>query len=421
MAFTLHKNLLVSIVIGIILSMPIGFLAYAGQIDAPQGKKRIILNDDGNAGFFSGKLDSDESLKAHARRLKDTNTWIFQWGVMIGTTVNYPSKVAGLCGSRLSAEELKQVRDGDRRLIAILSKLAGDGVDSLQSIAKGCHEAGILCYASIRANSCYKRKYLGWPDDLTARMNNDKFWWDHQEYLITDKSGKQQVNLSYAFPEVRELKLAIVREIVKRDVDGVDLDFLRDPPFLGFEKPLIRGFIDKYGVDPRTLPDSDKRWNSYQCDVMTNFMRSMRRIVDQAGTEKKRRLGISVRIDHKEYKNLGLDIEKWMKEGIIDILIVGQYGLGGYAFDLAPFVKMAKGTGCLVFVSEEAATEGSDPRPQEEIDRKAGKVVPKRGKRLSVQDYTDRARNWYRQGATGIHLFNETRLEVIKVVGEQSR
>lgn len=422
MIYSSHKHLPVSVVVGIILSMSIVFFAYAGQIDTPKGKKRIILNDDGQYGFFVGKLYNAESLRTYALRLKGTNAWIFQWGVMIGNTVNYPSKVANLTGARLSVEELNKVRSSDRRLITNLSKMTSEGVDTLQSIAQGCHEAGILCYASIRANSCYKRNQPGWPDDVLARMNNDKFWWDHQEYLIVDRYGKQQANLSYAFPEVRELKLAIVREIMQRDVDGIDIDFLRDPPFFGFERPVLNGFMDKYGIDPRSLPDSlkniDNRWFSYRSDLMTSYMRSVRRIVDKAGTEKKRRLGVSVRIDHRMYRYWGLDVEQWIKEGIIDILVVGQYGQGGYTFDLTPFVKMSEGTGCLVFVSEEAVTGGTDPSPQDEIDIKAGKQVRKKGGRMTTQEYSDRARNWYNQGATGIHLFNETNLDILKALGE---
>lgn len=425
MIYSSHKHLPVSVVVGIILSMSIVFFAYAGQIDTPKGKKRVIVYNDGHYNFTTGKFHNAESLKANPQTLSNTNVWIYQWGVMIGTTVNYPSKVAGICGSGLSAETLNQVREGDRKAATILSQLAGDGVDTLQSIAQGCHEAGILCYADIRANACYPLKAPGWTGDSLARMYNDKFWWDHQEFLIADKSGKQSPNmpnLSYAFPEVRELKLAIVREVVQRDVDGINIDFLRHPPFFGYEAPLINGFKKKYGIDPRSLPNDDKRWYAYRCDVMTDFMRKVRLIVDKAGSEKKRKLGISARIDNRHYQSWGLDIETWIKEGVLDILIVGQHGAGGYSFDLRPFVKMASGTGCLVFVSEEATTAGHDPTPQNEIDRKAGKPLPpKMSTLMNVQDFSDRARKWYSQGAVGIQLFNDSRPEVLNVLGEQSQ
>ena len=37
---------------------------------------------------------------------------------------------------------------------------------------------------------------------------------------------------------------------------------------------------------------------------------------------------------------------------------------------------------------------------------------------MTVQEYCDRARTWYAQGAAGIHTFNEGRLEVFKVLGD---
>jgi len=400
---------------GLLFALGVG--VHAQRIQPPQAPKRIILNDDGHGGFYSGRLNSADALRKHPQRFRNTHLWIYQWGVMLGTKVNYPSKVAELCGEGAPAETISQVREGDRKLLALLTRLRAEGVDSLQCVAEGCHEAGILCYATIRANPCYQLKAAGWPDGAIAHFYNCKFWWDHPEFRIVQKNGTQRVSMSYAFPEVRELKLAILREILERDVDGIDIDFHRHPPVLGYEEPLAKGFQAKYGVDPKTLPDDDERWLAFRCRVMTDFMREVRRTVDAAVKKKNRNIGVSVRIDHKLYRLWGCDVETWMKERLIDILVVGQYGLGGYTFDLAPFVKMAAGTGCLVFFSEEAITSGHDPTPQDEANRKAGKQPAKRRGILSVEDYCNRARNWYSQGATGIHLFNEGRAEVLKVLG----
>jgi hypothetical protein len=391
--------------------------AFGGKLEV-KPPTRLILNDDGHGGFYGGRLNSPEALRQLPQRFRGTHLWIYQWGVMLGTKVNYPSKVAELCGEGAPPEVLSQVRTGDRNLLALLTKLRSEGVDTLQCVAQGCHEAGLLCYVTIRANPCYPMKAAGWPDESMARFYNCKFWWDHPEFRIVQKSGRQHVNLSYAFPEVREMKLSILREVLQRDVDGIDIDFLRHPPVLGYEEPLVKGFIAQYGVDPKTLPDNEERWLSFRCGVMTDFMREVRRAVNAAANEKKRSLGISARIDHGQYRQWGLDIETWMKEGLIDILCVGQHSLGGYVFDLAPFVKMAQGTGCLVFPSEEAITAGHDLTPQEEADAKAGKPVPVKRGHLSVQDYCDRARNWYAQGAAGIHTFNEGNIEVFKVLGD---
>ncbi|MEW6358364.1 MAG: hypothetical protein AB1696_18670 [Planctomycetota bacterium] len=387
----------------------------AQAIQPPVPPRRLIVNDDGHGGFYGGRLDRAEALRKHPQRFRDTHLWIYQWGVMLGTKVNYPSKVVELCGEGATPEVLSQVREGDRRLTALLQKLRADGVDTLQCVAQGCHEAGILCYVTIRANPVYPLKAQGWPDGSMAGFYNAKFWWDHPEFRIVQKSGKEHPALSYAFPEVREWKLAILREALQRDIDGIDIDFLRHPPVLGYEAPLVQGFQAKFSADPKTLPDDDARWLQYRCDVMSDFMREVRRAVNEAAESKGRPLGISVRIDHRYFRAWGLDIEAWMKERLIDILVVGQHGLGGYVFDLTPFVKMAEGTGCLVFVSEEGIVEGRDPAPQDERDPKA---VRPPSRAMTLQEHCRRAATWYGQGASGIHLFNQLSVDVAKALGD---
>ncbi len=407
-----------ALVLGVITMATHAHLSFAQRIQPPQPPKRLILNDDGHGGFYGGRLDTAEALRKHPQRFKNTHLWIYQWGVMCGTKVNYPSQTAELCGEGVSADIMAQVRQGDRTLLALLQKLRDEGVDTLQCVAQGCHEAGLLCYVTIRANPCYPLKASGWPDGSMARYFNAKFWWDHPEFRIVLKNGTTHTNLSYVYPDVRQTKLRIIGEVVQRDVDGIDIDFLRHPPLLGYEEPLRASFVAGYGVDPKTLPDNDGRWISHRCQVMTDFMREARRIVDEASRQKKRPLGISVRIDHRQYRAWGLDIEGWIKEGLIDILAVAQYGYGGYSFDLTPFAKLAQGTKCLVFASEEAITEGHDPTPKDEEDRRAGTLRPSKHRSLTVDEYCERARNWYAQGAAGIHTFNESRLQVFQVLGD---
>lgn len=71
-------------------------------------------------------------------------------------------------------------------------------------------------------------------------------------------------------------------------------------------------------------------------------------------------------IDWKKYATWGCDIESWLKEGMLDYLVVGQHGLGGYDFDIAPFVKMAMGSGCAVIFGEEATVKGHDVTAEED-------------------------------------------------------
>jgi len=395
--------------------------AVAERIAPPAGPRRLILNDDGHGGFYGGTLNSDEALRRWPQAYRGTHLWIYQWGVMLGTKVNYPSQVAELCGEG-AGKALEQVREGDRRLYELLVRLRREGVDTLACVAQGCHEAGLLCYATIRMNPCYHLKSAGWPDESMARFYNSRFWWEHLDCRVCLKreteGPKAYAALSYAFPEVRARWLAIIREVLQRDVDGVDLDFLRHPPFFGYDKPLTTAFAKRYGADPRKLPDDDPRWLDLRCEIMTGFLRDVRRAVDEAGKQKGRPLGISARIDQRYGKQLGLDVGRWMREGLVDILEVGQHGMGGYTLDLEPFVKQAAGTGCLVFAAEEACVEGRDPQPSDEAKAQGAKTTRPRSRQLSLAEYRERAGKYYAQGAAGIHAFNERRLEVFRTLGD---
>jgi hypothetical protein len=408
--------------LGTLFGLTVAATALAAGINPPVGPKRLILNNDGHGGIYGGGLNSAEKLVALPQTYRDSNLWIYQWGVMLGTKVNYPSKVAELCGEGASREVLQQVRAGDRKLFEILAQLRAEGVDSLACIAKGCHAAGLLCYVTIRMNPCYHLRSSGWEGESMARFYNAKFWWEHLDWRVRLKreieGPKNHAALSYAYPEVRARYLAIIGEVLQRDVDGVDLDFLRHPPFFGYEPPLVEAFRNRYGEDPRKLPDLDSRWLQFRADVMTGFIRQVRGLVDEGSRRKSRPLGLSARIDHRFTLEWALDVDAWFREKLLDILAVGEHSMGGYDLKLVPFVKKAAGSGCLIFASEEACVEGRDPQPSDEGTGKQAKTTPPKSRQLTIKDYCQRARKWYMQGADGIHTFNEGRLPVFRALGD---
>ncbi|EDY17559.1 hypothetical protein CfE428DRAFT_4857 [Chthoniobacter flavus Ellin428] len=381
--------------------------------------KRLILNDDGHNGFYTGRLKDAATLREVPQRMRGTQVGIYQWGVTLGTKVNYPSRIAELCGEGISTETLAAVRDGDRTLAGLLQKLRADGVDTLQCIAEGCHAADMQCYASVRMNAVYPLKANGWVGDSMARFFNSKFWWDHPEWRVRSRDGREQPSLSYAFPEVRARVLGIVREVLERDVDGVDLDFLRHPPCFGYEESLVKGYQDRFHLDPQTIPDDhDERWLHYRAELMTGLLREIRQAVDEAAKKKGRPLGLSARIDHANYLLWGCDVDVWLQERLLDILVVSQHGLGGWDFDLRPFVQKAKGTGCAVYLGEEATIAGRDPTPGDVAKLKPGEKAPATATTMTEAMWFERARHWYEQGAAGIHIFNGAPPSVLKYLGD---
>jgi len=382
---------------------------HAAEAPKPRnGEKLIIINDDGFSPFYSGHYKTAEDLHKQMLSFRDTQVAVMEWCVIDGSRANYPSKVTELIGTGVT----EFGRRGDQMAAETVQRLAASGIDTLQVVASACHEAGMQCFASMRMNNDYPDTAM---DGAIGRLLNSDFWRQHPELRIPGKYG--QSHFSYAYPEVRAFKLGILREVAGRDVDGINLDFIRHPPFFGLDGPLLKAFQSKYQVDGSTVAVDDPRWIPLRAEIMTGFLRDVRRLLDEEGQRKHRHLGLSARVDWKDHAILGCDIETWLKEGLIDYLVVGQHSLGGYEFDIAPFVSMAKGSGCAVLFGEEAVLSGHDLTAKEDKLIAAGKMKEETRNILSLEQYQARAARWYAAGADGMHLFNEGRKEVVNVLG----
>ena len=373
--------------------------------------KLIIANDDGHGGFYTGDYASVEGLERPIERYRGTTLGVLEWGISLGTKVNCLSEHFELFGTGLRTD-LAHARRGDRRVAENLSAYARQGIDPLTVVANKAHEVGIQIHASIRVNPDYDPIWMG---EWLPNTYNDTFYFQHEHLRIQNKDGSKGWHLSYTYEEMRERKALLVQELMRYPIDGINLDFLRHPPFVGYDPPLIESFIKEHGQDPRGLADDDPRWLACQCAPMTAFLRTVRRIVGGKA--------VSARVDRRYYLAQGLDIETWLREGLVDILIMAEEGFGGYIFDLRPFVDMAHGR-CRVLFGEEAVLEGEDTSAEED------KALAEAGvedtgigrKMLTKEAYCQRALAWYAQGADGVHIFNDQHnYEVLAVLGDPVR
>ncbi len=376
------------------------------------GTKLVIVNDDGFSAFFSGRYTTAADLRRQVASYADTSVAVFEWCITSGSRVNFPTPASELIGTGVTDFG----RRGDQVAAESLHRLADEGTDTLSVVAQACRANGILCYATMRMNGDYAASAT---DDSLSRQFNSDFWRAHPELRVRGPKGEDRTKLSYAYPEVRAFKLAILRAAAARDIDGIALDFLRHPPFFGFEAPLVNIFREKHGVDPRALLVTDPRWGPIRAEFMTTFLRDTRKILDAAGAKRGRHLGLSARIDHREYAVLGCDIATWLNAGLLDYLVIGQRTLGGYELDLVPFVQLARdaGTGCAILFGEEGIISGHDLTAAEDKLIKAGKMAAPQRDSLSLEQYQTRAARWYAAGADGIHLFNENNRAVMRALG----
>jgi hypothetical protein len=269
-----------------------------------------------------------------------------------------------------------------------------------------CRHHGIPVHVSFRANANY-------PEPM-AKTFNGELYWQHYDRRIMTQYGRLSHNLSYAYPEVGAFRLAIIKEAADYGPDGIHLDFLRHPPFVGHDPPLVTAFREKYGEDP-PKPVGDARWHSLCAEVMTGFVRDVRRALDEIGAKQGRHLGLSASFDYLAYRQQALDPARWIAEGLVDNISPGVHGLGGSYFPVAEFANMVRDTDCRLMPRLEHTMRGHDPTPESE----RGEITYE-SERMTLNLYRARVLELYDEGAHGVYLFNTAGYEFIDVLSDIS-
>lgn len=192
------------------------------------------------------------------------------------------------------------------------------GIDWVQRIVEECHQRGLEAFWSNRVCPVdfSPSGPAQMPHDDPRRRNPLKQ--QHPDWTVPCWWPQGLWNL--ANPEVRDRKVAILREILERyPLDGVQLDFARHTP---------------------CLPPG-REWELR--DQATAFVRSVREMMlDVEHTTGRPRLlvvrvGETVEGNHRD----GFEVENWVADRLVDIL-----NLGGRTttVDVAPFRELADST-----------------------------------------------------------------------------
>lgn len=365
----------------------------------PKEAKSVSVNNDGFSMFFSG-MDSKERLHRMIDLYADKRLYSYDYCLGSDASCTYDTKVGSIFGAGLD----KFWRQGDKRAHDNVHKFIAEGNDPLRVVIERCRENGMRVHASFRMNANY-------PPPMAKTFNGDLYW-KHYDCRITSRHGRRSYRLSYAFPQVRAFRLAIIKEAIGYNPDGIHLDFLRHPPFLGYDKPLLDAFQKKYGVDPLKVPE-DERWQGLCAEVMTGFVRDVRSALDAAGKAQGRHLTLSASFDYCNYAAHALDVERWVRDGLVDNISPGLHGLGGIYFSVAPFAKMARGTRCELFPRLEHTVKGHDPTPESERGE-----VKFESEHMTLNRYKARALDLYDEGAQGFYLFNTSGLPFIDAMSD---
>lgn len=196
-------------------------------------------------------------------------------------------------------------------------------VDPLALFTREAHAAGMKILAAMRM--------IGpqYPM-IRAPIGRARHYWAHPEWTKRDREGRPVGNFSLAYPGARAYWLSLLRETLDYGTDGVHLHLNRSTPFVLFEEPVVKDFVAKYGVDPRTIDGRDERLVQHWADYVTEFVREVRALVDERPG---RQLGVTVfgptkdRPDAQFYKNKSYvcDVDRWLREGLVDLVIPSQH------------------------------------------------------------------------------------------------
>jgi len=269
------------------------------------------------------------------------------------------------------------------------------GLNPIEVMGKRLQEHKVPLYVGYRMNAFYDP-----PMDLHFAST---YWREHPEFRVHPYRDKTWGNRSYVYPEVRDFNLAIIQEMLGLGVQGIHLEFMRTPPFVGYDAPLVAAFQKEHGVSPL---DRDfelwKEWHAEQTEVMTGFMRMIRALLDAEGEKQGTRFGLTARIDYRNFRAQSLDLKQWAQEGLVDAIIPGEYALRNHSIDLTPFQKMVEGTKVKVYSSLSPEETGSrDVIPEDE----AAGIPPPSGM-IPTHDMKEIVVEAFRQGASGVYMFN---------------
>jgi hypothetical protein len=245
--------------------------------------------------------------------------------------------------------------------IADFSNARSEDVEIYKELEKDCffttainyaHKNDMIIYAHLCMNRHYSKDALG--GTLTSKLARQE---ELQE--INKDGSRDTTRLCYAFDDFREERLAIIRETALLGADGICLDFVRQPPMLRYHPALTEPYKEKTGKNPKDInvemePDSFLDWCKYRADVLTDFMRSVKKLLLELELQTGRRIPLLARItDDGLTANMiaGIDIETWCREKIIDILVTHplQWIHGFWIHDVSPYVDIGRLTGVKVF------------------------------------------------------------------------
>ncbi|NLP08854.1 hypothetical protein GX408_00515 [bacterium] len=189
-----------------------------------------------------------------------------------------------------------QSRAGYRNMISSMRTLHEQGVDYPAHVIARCRHHGISPWISLRMNDTHNNNEVRHPIHST-------FWKEHPEYWRVQgrRIDYYDRTLDYSHHAVRDRFWRLIEEVLQRyDMDGLELDFMREP----------------YLFKPGHEQEGGK--------ILTVWLQEVRKLVKQTAGRRGHaiKMGVRVPADPVTAQNLGLDAVHWAEQGLVDLIVV---------------------------------------------------------------------------------------------------
>lgn len=298
-----------------------------------------IATFDGHSWIWPYKPVTAADLEANFRGFErsDVGKWWFQ--VIGADLVCYPTKVGTLPG-----EGETEFNSGTNAVFTgLLRGLISRGINPLKVAREAARAQGAEFHVMIRP--------AGWQAGMPLEEAfSSKFYKAHPEWRCVDRDGTPAMYMSYAVPEVRRQVLAIYKETLELQPEGVGILFHRGMPMILWEEAFCTRFREKYQADARAVPEDDPRILDLRAEIMTEFLSEIRALLDETarsqGRTKPYTISLGTFSREEDNQKFGIDLPRWIAKGLVD-----ELGVAWFAHhtsfaqpDMAWYKRITKGT-----------------------------------------------------------------------------
>lgn len=251
-----------------------------------------------------------------------------------------------------------------RRMVSGMLSLHRQGIDYPARVIARCRHHGIAPWISLRMNDVHSQ-------DLESHPLHSAFWRRNPHLRRQGYGGHYSRALDYGHAEVRDHYMKLIEETLERyDIDGLELDFMREPYLFSRGK------------------ENEGR------AILTAWLAEVRERTRKAAARRGHPIRLAVRTPSRPEVALkfGLEPVEWARRDLVDLIVVApRWATLEYAMPIREWRRLLDGTSVMLLGGMEVLV-----RPYRAAD----------GRGVAPEEAIGAAAQIVHDGADGVYLFN---------------